>query len=324
MQKKIIGLLLVVMTLSLGYWGYHQYLSSQAKTLTASGTIEATTVQLTAKVAGTIESINVEPGNQVKKGQLAAQITRNDLVAQKERDALAVFKAEAQLQDLTSGARQQEIIEAEAHVGIAETNYQKALTDYQRAEQLFSNAALSKADFEKIETNVNLNKDQLTAAKAKLSLIQSGNRENTIKAAQMEVERNRAILKATESQLADTKITSPINGTVLTKNFETGEFTPLGAAIVTVADLDNMWIKVYIPTDELPNIKLGQKVNFTVSGSAEKYPGSIVEIASQGEFTPKTIQTKEERTNIVYAVKVKITNQQGALKPGMPADVSFN
>ncbi|MEG6616646.1 efflux RND transporter periplasmic adaptor subunit [Peptococcaceae bacterium 1198_IL3148] len=324
MQKKIAGSLVVVMVLVTCYWGYHHYSNGQTKALTASGTIEATTVQLAAKVAGTIENISVEPGDLVKKGQVAAKISRNDLVAQRERDALAVLKAEAQLADLTSGSRQQEVTAAEANVNIAETNYQKALADYQRAEQLFNADALAQAEFEKIQSHLNLTKNQLTAANAKLSLMRAGNRENIIKAAQMEVERNRAILKAAESQLADTKIISPINGTVLTKNFEVGEFAPLGASIVTVADLDNMWIKVYLPTDDLPQIKLGQRVHFTVSGSPEQYNGTIMEIASKGEFTPKTIQTKEERTNIVYGVKIKVNNQQGVLKPGMPADVSFN
>jgi len=84
-----------------------------------------------------------------------------------------------------------------------------------------------------------------------------------------------------------------------------------------------MWIKVYLPTGDLTKIKLGQKVYFTVTGSNEKYEGTIEEIATQGEFTPKTIQTKQERANIVYGVKIRINNLQGTLKPGMPADVVF-
>lgn len=123
--------------------------------------------------------------------------------------------------------------------------------------------------------------------------------------------------------LEDLKIYSPLNGVILTKNFEEGEFVQIGAALATIADLNDLWIKVYISTDDLPKIKLGQPVTFTVSGESTIFEGIVSEISSRGEFTPKTIQTKEERTNIVFGVKIIINNGQGILKPGMPADVVF-
>jgi HlyD family secretion protein len=97
----------------------------------------------------------------------------------------------------------------------------------------------------------------------------------------------------------------------------------MGAVLATVANLNKLWVKVYIPTDDLPVIKLGQKVHFTVSGDNHQYTGTVINIASKGEFTPKTIQTKKERTNVVFAVKIGINNENGVLKPGMPADVVF-
>ena len=98
----------------------------------------------------------------------------------------------------------------------------------------------------------------------------------------------------------------------------------MGAPIVTVVNLDDLWIRVYIPTDQLPVIKLGQQVHFTVSGLPKAFTGTVEEINSQGEFTLKTIQTEEERANVVFGVKIRIDNQGGVLKPGMPADVTFN
>jgi HlyD family secretion protein len=90
-----------------------------------------------------------------------------------------------------------------------------------------------------------------------------------------------------------------------------------------LSDLENLWIKVYIPTDDLPSVKLGQKVSFSVSGVSQSFEGTVREIATEGEFTPKTIQTKKERTNIVFGVKISISSVDGILKPGMPADVTF-
>ena len=111
---------------------------------------------------------------------------------------------------------------------------------------------------------------------------------------------------------------------MISKNYEEGEFVTAGATLATLADLDQLWIKVYIPTDELPRIKLGQGVDISVSGYREIFPGVVREISSRGEFTPKSIQTKKERANVVFPVKIDIkSNPDGTLKPGMPADVSW-
>lgn len=324
MNRRIIGILLIGLLAGASYWGYTRYRAPEEDKLTATGTIEATKVELSAKVSGTLEKLTIDSGNEVKKGQLVGLIVRNDLVAQKERDALGVLKAQAQLEDLSSGARAQEIKEAAANVNIAQANYEKAASDFERYRELFQEEALSEAEYEKMATDLEVKQNQLDSAQAKLSLLEEGNRPQAVKAAEAELERSGAVLKASEAMLEDTKIFSPINGTVLNKNREPGEFLQMGDSVATVADLGDMWIRVYIATDDLPKIKLGQKVSFTVSGSEIKHQGIIDEIASQGEFTPKSIQTKQERANIVYRVKIRIDDAGGTLKPGMPADVVFD
>lgn len=310
---------------STGYFGYNKYIKEkQPGGLQATGTIEATQVELRAKVAGTLQKLTIAAGDPVKKDQLVAEIIRNDLIAQKERDALAVIKAQAQLADLTSGAREQEIKDAEIAVSTAEINLDKASKDFERSSALFKANVIPNSEMERAETTLKQAQNQLDSAKNKLSLLLAGSRPDQIEAARVELERNNAVLKASEALLEDTKIICPIDGTVLTKNFENGEVIQASSSVATIANLNDMWIKVYIPTDDLPKIKLGQKVTFTVSGSSEERHGFIEEIASKGEYTPKTIQTKKERTNIVYAVKIKVSNENNVLKPGMPADVIFN
>lgn len=323
MKRRVMAILLVGLVAGLSYWGYTKYRGPEEDILTASGTIEATKVELSAKVSGSLEKLTVDSGDEVKQGQLVALITRNDLVAQRERDALGVLKAQAQLEELTSGARGQEIKDAAANVNIALANYGKAKSDFERYQQLFQEGALPEADYEKTATELKVKENQLASARARLSLLEEGSRPQAIKTAATELDRSKAILKASEAMLEDTKVTAPISGTVLTRNREQGEFLQPGTSVATVANLNDMWIKVYISTNDLPKIKLGQKVNFTVSGSETKHPGVIEEIASQGEFTPKSIQTKQERANIVYRVKIRIDNANGTLKPGMPADVIF-
>lgn len=321
MKKKIIGMVLLISLAAGSYYGYTRYLDRKPAGIQVSGTIEATEVNLTAKLPGTLEFLSVKAGDRVKKGQAVGVLTRSDLEAQKERDSLGVLKAEAQLSDLASGARSQEIEDARAMVNSAQASYDKANSDFSRTRELHRGGATSASELEKAETSLKIYKNQLESAKAKLSLLQSGSRRDQVEAARAELERSKAVLKASEILLEDTKITSPLDGTVVTRNYEPGEYIPAGAPVATVADLNDLWIRIYISTDDLPKISLGQQVSFSVSGIDEEYSGTIVEIASKGEYTPKTIQTKQERTNIVYAVKVKIDSHNGIFKPGMPADV---
>lgn len=322
--KKAAAPLLIITVLALaGYFIYQEYFNDNEASLQASGTIEATSAELSAKVNGTIKSITVKEGDQVKARQLVAELLRNDLVAQKERDALNVQVAKAHLQDLLSGARAQEINEATANVNIARSNFDKASQDVDRTETLFKEGAISQESRDQSRLNAEVKKNQLAAAEAKLNLLESGSRSEVISGARAELERSKAVLKASESLLDDLKIISPLEGTIISKNYEPGEYVSMGSSLATVADLKHLWIKVYIPTDDLPLIKLDQLVDITVSGSSQNFFGMVTEIASKGEFTPKTIQTKKERTNIVFAVKISIENAEGILKPGMPADVSF-
>lgn len=327
MERKVPkpAIILLLLLLAGGsYWAYIKYFSPANSAIVATGTIEATTVDLNAKGAGTINSLDLKEGQIVKKGQLLAELSRSDLLAQRERDAMGVLVAEAKLTDLGSGARGQEIKAAMANLNIAQINLDKARLDLDRAEKLAQEGALPQHELDQMRVNFDLKKNQLDVAQSQLNLLQSGTRAAQVSGAAAEVERARAVLKATESMLEDMKIYSPIDGTILSRNYEPGEFVQIGAALATIADLSNLWIKVYIPTDDLPAVKLDQKVHFTVSGDNTPYTGTVTNIASQGEFTPKTIQTKQERTNVVFAVKISVENQNNVLKPGMPADVVFD
>ncbi|MEW6621824.1 MAG: efflux RND transporter periplasmic adaptor subunit [Bacillota bacterium] len=302
---------------------WRTFFNGDEHVILATGTIEATSVNLHAKLPGSIKVLTIKSGDLVKKDQLVAELSRNDLVAQRERDELSVVKSEAVLADLQTGARNQEIKEAEAHLNIALDNLNRAADDLARLEALFEAGAVTQAEYEKAQTALEISKKQVEAAEARVSLLQAGSRQEAIKAARVEVDRNKAILKATEAMLEDLKIYSPIDGVVLSKNYEVGEYVTAGASIATVVNMDDLWIRVYIPTVDLPKITLGQKVSFTVSGLSRSFEGIVEEIATKGEFTPKTIQTKKERTNVVFAVKIRISSEGGILKPGMPADVVF-
>ncbi len=324
MKKRVLLLVTVMILVAAGFYGYERYWPSpQSGELQASGTIEATTVELTAKVAGVIAYLTVREGDRVDKGQLVEELSRNDLIAQRERDALSVLKAKAQLSDLVSGARKEEIAEAAANVEIVKASLKQAQEDLAKREELFQAGAIAESELEKFRTAEVIERKKLEAAEARLRLLQAGSRPEQITQAELEVKRCEAVLQATEAMIQDLKIISPIKGVVLSRNYEPGEYVAMGASLATIADLDDLWIKVYIPTDDLPLVRLGQKAKVTVSGSPEAFTGTVTYIASRGEYTPKMIQTKKERTNVVFAVKVSVQNRDGILKPGMPADVVF-
>ena len=326
-MKKVKPVLISVLIFTFafaGFYLYRHYYSSKPVQLEASGTIEATSVDLKAKTSGTIRDLTLKEGDRIAPGQVAAILERNDLLAQKERDAMSVLSAEARLNQLLSGARDEEIKAALASVNLAQANLNQAARDLERTRILYQNGAIAPDQLEQAETGYKVLEETLAIAQTKLDLLNAGSRAEEIDAAAAEVERAKAVLKASEALLEDLKIISPIEGTVASKNYELGEFVSAGSSLLSVANLRDLWIKVYIPTDDLPRIRLQQEVAVTVSGSSQVFPGRVIEIASKGEYTPKSIQTKKERANVVFAVKIAVENIDDILKPGMPADVTFN
>lgn len=323
-KKKLARIAAIILIAAAGTGIYFWTASRQEQMITASGTVEATTININARVSGVIEQMLVTEGQKVAAGELLAAIVRNDLAAQRERDAMAVAAANAQWQNLVAGPRQQELTEAASAVEQARINLQQAEADLQRAQSLASQGALSEQALEQAQNGLAIKQEQLRQAEARMQNLQAGSREQVIAAAWAELERAKAVLKTSEALLADLKLTSPSAGTVLRQYYEAGEYVPLGASLYQLADLDKLWVRVYIPTDELPGIKIGSTVSCSVSGSKQVFKGKVDKINEQGEYTPKTIQTKNERANVVYGVKISLDNSEGLLKPGMPIDVVFD
>lgn len=324
MKSKAIIPLIVILLMGLGLYLFREQLwSSSPEQIQATGTIEATTVDLGSKISGLIDQVLVQEGQKVKAGQLVAVLSRSDLVAQKERDALGVQVAETRLRDLQMGAREEELKEARIQVESAGLGVEQARLDLSRSEALTRAGALPQEKLDQASFALQQKEALLASAQARLELLQAGARPEAVAGAQAEVARSRAVLKASLALLQDLNITAPRDGTVISRNHEPGEFVNAGSPLITLADLEHLWIKVYIPTDQLPAIHLQQKVEISVSGSSQKFAGTVTHIADRGEYTPKSVQTKQERANVVFAVKVSLDKSPDVIKPGMPADVTF-
>jgi HlyD family secretion protein len=322
--KRLVIVIVFLLLAGGGWWLYNANHAGKLAGIQATGTIEGTEVDLSAEEAGVVQNLSVDEGDAVQQDQVIATIYRSDLVAQRDQAAAAVAVAQANLDDLLSGARAQQIAEDQANVQVAEANYSQALDNLSRNQELSQSGAISASAFEQYQTAVSVDKNQLAAAQAALNLLQAGSTADAITAASDQVKQSEAALQQAQAVLSDLPIVSPINAIVISKNYQQGEYVPVGAPIVTIENLNNLWIELYIPADQLPGIKLGQRAQFTISGTAQVFTGTVEEINSQGEFTLKTIQTTEEQANVVFGVKIRIANNDGGvLKPGMPANVTF-
>ncbi len=263
--------------------------------------------------------------------------------------------AEARLAELLAGSRDQEKQQARAAVDRAQTEYDRSSNDWKRAQTLFKNEDISASDFDQFRTRYETADAQLKSAKEQLALVLEGPRKETIDQARAQVGQARAALQLAEAQrlelkrrkeemetrladiaqrnadlsiiktqLSDTDAVCPIDGVVLVKSAEIGEVLAAGTTVMTVGDIEHPWLRAYITEHDLGRVKLGDRVRVrTDSFSGKVYWGRVSFISDQAEFTPKQIQTTEERVKLVYRIKIDIPNPQHELKSNMPADAEI-
>jgi HlyD family secretion protein len=266
-----------------------------------------------------------------------------------------VRQAQAVLDQMLAGSRPQEIQQAEAAVADARTQHEQARLDWDRAQTLFTNDDISTAQRDQARSRFNSTAALLKQAQERLALVREGprkeeiavaraqlaraqaalkiseanrmetkRREEDLAARRSEVDRARQQLGVTESQLQDTTVYSPIDGVVLVKSAEVGEVLAAGTTVVTIGDLDHPWVRGYVREADLGRVKLGQKVRIaTDSYPGKVYWGRISFIASEAEFTPKQIQTQEERVKLMYRIKIEVDNEHRELKSNMPVDAEI-
>ena len=318
-KKVVVAVTAVSLVIGAAAW---KMWPSGEHVLKATGTIEVTRADTIPKINGYLSDLKVQAGDQVQAGQVIAIITRSDLEAQVIRDEAALARAAAQLRDLEAGSRVQERQELAASVASAQSVYDKAAADFVRYQTLYEKGAVSAQQLDVARSSQEVAYNALVAAQQKLSLSEAGSRPETIEAQRLEVERSKAVLAASKTMMEDTVVKSPVSGLVLSKNYENGEYVNPGAAIITVGDMQDCWVKIYIPSTQLGRIAIGQQADIRVDAfPGRRFSGVIKEISQQAEFTPRQSITPNERANLVFAVKIKLDNREGILKPGMPADV---
>jgi HlyD family secretion protein len=286
-----------------------------------SGNIETTEVDVGFKIPGRIVSRFFEEGDWVDQGKVLGKLDDEDLRNRLEVARASLRSAQARLSKLLAGARPEEIREAEAAVNQAKSDLENKRAHYERMKPLFERGVIPRDSLDNAEAAFKIAKAAFERAMETYLLVKEGPRKEDIDDARAQMEQTQATVKLNETQLSYTTLYSPISGVVLVKSGEIGEVVNPGTSIVTLADIENVWLKAYIPETDLSKIKWGQEVLVTTDLRPKKeYKGKISFISSQAEFTPKSIQTEKERVTLVYRIKVDIPNRDRELKPGMPAD----
>ena len=315
--------------------------------IVASGRIEGREVTLAAKeIQGRVRKLLVDEGDTVKKGQLLAQIESSQLDAQLASAQANVSNLDAQIKqasiDLayTTKSTKASIAAAEAAVSSAKAHlaHSKAVladtsVEYQRAKSLYDSGVVSRSNLDSATMNyhtsqadVDAAEKDLTQAEANLDMALATKDTIDLKAQQLRVlEQSRrsaaAQLDVAEANVAEREIFAPTDGTILSRPVEVGDVVSPGTPIFVMVDMNRLYVKVYIPEPDIPKIKLGDDADITVDAfRGRTFPARVTKIYEQAEFTPKNVETKEERVKLVFGVELTFVNPQGILKPGMPAD----
>lgn len=306
--------------------------------LYVSGTVEATETVISAEAGGKISEIAVEEGAMVQKGMVVARIDSTIQALQVQQAEAALKAAQASSKQTRTGNREELIAQARAGVEQvdalvkgAKESMNNALDNLNRIKSLAADGGATTQQLTEAQTRYDTAKAQFEAyqaqrrsAQEQLDLLKNGSTKETINIADANTAQAQANLAIAKAQLAKTTVVSPGKGIISTVNFNEGEMAAPGSPIVTLTDTKDLSIRVYVSEKELPKVKIGQKVEIFVDAYPEEaFHGTISYISPTSEFTPKNLQTAEERVNMVFAVKVKITDGGDRLKPGLPADVKI-
>jgi HlyD family secretion protein len=300
----------------------------------ASGSVEATEVQVSAQVGGRMLELLVAEGDRVTAGQAIARLDTTDALLALRRGAADHDQAAAQLALLQAGSRQEDIGQAEAQVKTAEAevtgardDLAAAETDLNRFETLLKVNSGSQKQRDDAAARRDASRARLQAAQERVRAAQEvklrldrGPRPQEIAAARARLAASDAQIATIEQSIKDATVVSPLAGIVTQKLADAGEILAPRSPIVNVVDLDHAWANIYIDEPMVPRLRLGQAATVFTDAGGSGLKGTVTFISPKAEFTPRNVQTAEERSKLVYRIKVSVDNSQGVLKQGMPVE----
>lgn len=295
--------------------------SKAGNEINLSGNIEAHESLVSFKVQGRIVDLPIEEGQWVERGALLARLEDADYRQKVRIDEAAVRVRQSNLALTLAGTREQETKAAEQTMLDARADLQQKKLDFDRAQQLFGEDAVSAQDRDLAATALKRSQATYQAAEQRYSMALEGSRKEDIAIARANLKEADANLGMSQVNLDYTILRAPSAGVITVRQAELGEVVVPGTPVVTLADLDHVWLRAYVAETDLGRIHWGQDAVITTDTyPGKQYHGRISFIASDAEFTPRSVQTYQERVTLVYRIKIDVDNPNHELKPGMPAD----
>lgn len=324
MKTKKVSLFIILMIIIGIIAGIYYYEENKESELVLYGNVDIRTVNLSFRVAGRLDTLLVDEGAPVKQGQLLGKLDdapyRNALnKAYGERDS-----AIAALALMEAGYRSEEIAQAQSDVSLKQAAWQYANNFYKRQQDLANRKVISANELDSARNNRNQAAAALKAAQDKLNQYQNGYRKEDIDAAKGQVMQAKAAVAQAELNLQDTQLISPSQGTVLTRAVEPGTMLSAGSPVFTVSLTNPVWVRAYISETHLNEAIPNREVYLYTDGRKDKpYHGTIGFVSPTAEFTPKSVETPELRTDLVYRLRVVVTDADDELRQGMPVTLKF-
>jgi membrane fusion protein YbhG len=288
----------------------------------ATGTVEVREMEVTPQVPARVVRVLTDEGESVRAGDtlvlLTQSTTRADIAGQEAR----VRAAEASLREALAGPRRSEIQRAEADLRVAEAEVGRTGRELERMRPLAANGVVSQQALDDAKAAVESATGRRDAAREALQLLREGTRPERVQAARAELASARAALAATQAVAQDLVLTAPVDGVVISRNAEPGELLGAGQSAITLGESAAPFVRVYVATRLLPRVREGQRAVARLDGYPDHpIPGRVVAINPKAEFTPRVALTEEERADLLFGVKVALTDTTGLLRPGLPATV---
>lgn len=325
MKKPVVALLAVVIVLAAAVGGWLWYQSQQDRGLTLYGNVDIRTVNMSFRVGGRLASLNVDEGDAIKAGQVLGTLDKAPYENALMQAKASVAVAQAQYDLMQAGYRDEEIAQTEAAVRQAKAAYDYAQNFYTRQKGLWKSRTISANDLENARSSRDQARATLKSAEDKLSQYRTGNRPQDIAQAKASLEQAQAQLAQAELDLHDTTLVAPADGTLMTRALEPGSMLSAGSTVLTLSLTRPVWVRAYIDEPNLGRAKPGSELLLYTDGRPDRpYRGKVGFVSPTAEFTPKTVETPDLRTDLVYRLRIIVTDADDALRQGMPVTVRFN
>lgn len=323
-MKKIIPIILILAAIAAGGFYYQHKLALAHEPLRLYGNVDIRGVDLAFRVAGRVTEVLKDEGDPVKSGDVLARLDLGPYEQALAQAKASLASSEAQAKLKKAGYRAEELEQARATLVQNKVTEDNARKIYDRLAGLVKQKSVSEQEYENAEATLNESTQRVRLADANLKLLEAGYRAEEVETAEAAVAQAKAVVASSEIQLADTVLAAPSDGILVTRAVEPGTIVQPGTTVVSLSLEDPVWVRAYVAEADLGRFPSGSRVELFTDGKPDHaYHGTVGFVSPTAEFTPKSVETKELRTSLVYRLRIVVADSDGSLRQGMPVTIAL-